>query len=301
MPEGSKVSRDPIGRAGATIERALRILVPAWFVVVSGLRISVLVQLGPPGYDGLLYRDATLRWMAGADPWAPTPGLAQFAAPPPSLIAMVPFALLPESVAVSLIIALGLVGTAWALRRLGMPLWWLAFPPLVDGLWIANPHVLVLPLLVAGHGALATIVKVYAAPPLALSLRLRELLTAGLLLVITVPLLPWDTFVARFGEISAALRSQSAGTGLSVLATPILLPFTILAAVLVGRHRAAWWLVPVFWPYTQFYYASLLMPGATLLGGLIASMPIAGATAAGLIAVAVEVAGRHAYRRRMRD
>jgi hypothetical protein len=50
--------------------------------------------------------------------------------------------------------------------------------------------------------------------------------------------------------------------------------------------------VPVFWPYTQFYYASLAIPGATPLAGLLASVPVEGATTLALIAVASEIVVR---------
>jgi hypothetical protein len=298
MPEGSKVSRSPADRAGRTLQRVLPVAVPVWFGVVDWVRLSHLISLGPPGYDGLVYRDAAIRWLQGGDPWQPVVTGAQFAAPPPSLLAMLPFALVPPEVAVALLMGLGLLGTAWALRRLGMPAWWLLFPPLVDGWWIANPHILVLPLLVAGHGAIATLVKVYALPPLVVLLRLREVVIAMTFLLVSAVVLPWGQFIARFDEISAVLRSQAGGTGLSVLSTPVLIPMAIVAAVIVGRRRAAWWLVPVFWPYTQFYYSSLLIPGATMLGGVVASIPVEPAATLGLVAVAVELVARSWLRRR---
>jgi hypothetical protein len=278
--------------------RLLPLIVPAWFVTISALRLKALIEFQPPGYDGMLYREATLRWLSGGDPWMAVTEGARFAAPPPTLLAMLPFAVFPGPVAVALIIGLGLLGTAWALRRLGMPLWWLAFPPLVDGLYIANPHVLVLPLLVAGAGAVAAFVKIYALPVVGLQLKFRQLALAAVLLVVTIPVLPWGQFLAAWDGVSAALRSQAAGTGLSVLAVPLLIPVAGVAAIVVGRERLAWWSVPVFWPYTQFYYASLVIPGCTLVPALIAALPVEGATTVAMIALAVEVAVTDRLRRR---
>ena len=208
---------------------------------------------------------------------------------------MLPFALVPEEVAVVAIIVLGLVGTLWAIRRLGLPFWWLAFPPFVDGLYNANPHVLLVPLLVAGAAPIAVMVKLYA----------------GL-----VPLGACCERACRAPERRAgrgrrrhschgpstsppgrrswtALREQSDG-GMSAIATPLLIPVAIAALVLMGRKRAAWWIVPVLWPSTQWYYASMVMPAATLLAAVVVAVPSPWSTT---VAAAL-VAGDVVYRRR---
>ena len=53
---------------------------------------------------------------------------------------------------------------------------------------------------------------------------------------------------------------------MSALAIPMLLPVAGLALILMGRRRAAWWIVPVLWPSTQWYYASLVMPADDAAG-----------------------------------
>ena len=75
----------------------------------------------------------------------------------------------------------GLVGTWWALRRLGLPAWWLFFPPFVDAVWNANPQVLLLPLLVAGSrgAAVAALIKLYAGVPALIQGRVRALVYAA--------------------------------------------------------------------------------------------------------------------------
>jgi hypothetical protein len=277
-----------IQRAWQRFRPLLWVVVPAWFVTTSAIRLSVLLPT-TPGYDGMLYRDATLRWLSGGDPWAIQPGQAVFAAPPPTLLAMVPFAILPEPVARILLVGLGIAASVWMIRRLRLPIWWLAFPPLVDGVYIANPHVFVVPLILVGAAPVAIIVKLYAGAVPALRLQIRALaVTAGLFLI-TAPFLPWAQFIDRWPQVSAALASQSGGGGLSVWATPLLLPIAIVAAILIGRERLAWWSVPVFWPYTQWYYASMVLPVATPLAAIALSMPVRGATTIAIVIAVIEV------------
>ena len=252
------------------------------------MRLSVLVPDGP-SYDGLLYREATLRWLSGQDPWAIPATGAIYAAPPPTLLAMLPFAAVPDDVARVLLLVAGISANMWMIRRLRMPPWWLLFPPLVDGIWIGNPHVLVAPLLVAGAAPVAAFVKLYGLAVPALLLQSRAIFVTGLLLLATAPFLPWQLFFERWGEVSAALRDQSAGGGFSVWVTPLLLPVALVAAVLIGRVRLAWWSVPVFWPFTQWYYSSLPLPVLTPLAAAALSVPAPGATTVGLALAVAEV------------
>ena len=219
--------------------RTLEILVASWFVVISAMRLSVM-SAAIPGFDAKLYRTATLTWLDGGDPWSVYDGAIRFAAPPPSLLAMLPFALVPETVAVVAMIGLGFFGTAWALRRLGIPLWWLAFPPFVDGLYNANPHVLLIPLLVAGLAPLAALVKIYAVPVPVLLGEWKAVVVTAIVLLVTIPILPWASYIAQFPGITADLAEQSDG-GMSALAIPVLIPVAVVALVLMGRRRAAWW------------------------------------------------------------
>lgn len=283
------------------VRRLLPLVLAAWFVVLSAMRLAVVVP-GGAGFDGRLYRTATLAWLNGGDPWAVSQGGVYFAAPPPSLLPMLPFALVPEPVAVGALVVLAIGASAWAIRRLGAPLWWLAFPPLVDGIWNANPHVFVVPVILAGLGPLAVVIKVYAGVPLALLLRLRSLVLAAALLVVTAPLLPWGRFVEELPTILTQLRLQSDG-GLSISALP--LPWLLVAGVVAlvalavaGRERAAWLAVPVLWPSTQWYYASIALPGLVRPGtSLVAAAILAVPMAQGpLIAVVVLAAAELALR-----
>ncbi len=270
--------------------RTLEVLLASWFVVISAMRLSVITAAAP-GFDAKLYRTATLTWLHGGDPWSVYAGAIRFAAPPPSLLAMLPFALVPETVAVVAMIGLGFVGTAWALRRLGMPLWWLAFPPFIDGLYNGNPHVLLIPLLVAGLAPLAALVKIYAVPIPVLLGEWKAVVATGIVLLVTIPILPWASYIAQFPAIAASLAEQSDG-GMSALAIPLLIPVAVVALVLMGRRRAAWWVVPVLWPSTQWYYTSLVMPATTLLAAFVVAVPVPFATTLGAVVVAAEIVWR---------
>jgi hypothetical protein len=265
------------------IRARLWVLVVAWFVVISLMRLSAVAARGAPGYDGMLYRAATIRWLEGGDPWLIPQSGAIYAAPPPTLLAMLPFAIVPEALARPLLLALGVAATVWMIRRLKLPMWWLAFPPLVDGLWIANPHVFVAPLLVAGLAPLAALVKLYAGAVPAIRLDWKALAATAALMFVTFPFLPWGLFIERWPDVSQALNNQSAGGGFSVWVTPLLLPVALVAGLLIGRDRLAWWSIPVFWPFTQWYYSSIALPVLTPLAAVALSIPVPGATTAGLV------------------
>jgi hypothetical protein len=283
---------DVVVRApGFDVYRALslasRVALPVCFVLLSALRLGMLLG-GPAGYDARLYRAATLAWLSGGDPWQVQSGGVYFAAPPPTLLTMLPFALLPEAVTVATLMALGVSATIWALRKLEMPLWWLAFPPLVDGLYNANPHVLLVPLALTTTAWLAPIVKIYAAPVLLLRREFRALLVAATIIVLTAPLLPWATFIAELPRIVELLRYQSSG-GLSATQLPLLIVPAFVALVVVGRERAAWWVIPALWPSTQYYYNSLAMPAATPMAALVLCAQFPGAAAVALCVSAAEL------------
>jgi hypothetical protein len=275
-------------------------LLATWFVVISAMRLVVIAPNGP-GFDGRLYRAATVEWLAGGDPWLVSQGGVYFGAPPPSLLPMVPFALLPEAVGVGALLVLGLASSAWAIRRLGLPLWWLAFPPLVDGMWNANPHVLVMPLIVAGLVPVAIVVKLYGAVVPVVRGEIRVLAVTALILAVTAPILPWATFLRDLPIITTNFRLTSGG-GLSVWSFDLpVLAVALLAAglaflvvVSVDRDRAAWIAMPVFWPYTQWYYSSIAIPGVSgsgpwLLGAAILAIPLSGGPVVALIVCAVGV------------
>jgi len=279
------------------VARVARWIVPTWFVALAVVRVASLTG-APLGVDGRVYREAAVAWLAGGNPWAaPVDGL-YFAAPPPSLLPMVPFALIPEWIALPALGVLCLVGAIWALRRWEKPLWWLAFPPLVDGIVNLNPHVLLLPLLAMSGawtgGWAAPLVKAYAAPVLLLAGRFRAFGLAGLATLVTAPLLPWGLFVEQLPRILELTRVQTLGHFTAWDAPALILP-AALSLIWLGRARAAWWVVPVFWPSTQYYYGSLAIPALTPLAALVLCGQFPGVAAVAVIVSVVELeVGRRA-------
>ena len=256
-----------------------------WFGVISAIRLSSLVT-GPPGFDGRLYLKATRAWLEGADPWVLI-DTQRFAAPPPSLVPLAPVALLPEELGVALLIALAAIGAVATVHLLRLPLWWLLFPPFLDGVWNGNPQTLLVPLILVGAGPLAAFLKIYALVPLVLTLRWKAILLTVLGLLVTAPFLPWGSYIAQFGDLSAALGTQSDG-GMSATAIPWLLPLAVVAVVLCGRERAGWLAVPVLWPATQWYYSTLALPGLTPVAAAIMAIPVPGIVVLAAVAVAIE-------------
>jgi hypothetical protein len=264
-----------------------------WFALVSVIGL-ILPQFQQSSIlvDARLYVDAARTWLAGGDPWSVNIGGLYFAAPPPTLLAVAPFTLLPEPWGSGALGVVCLAGAVATVRLLRLPVWWLLFPPLVQAVIAGNVQTLLVPLLLGMGGALAPILKIYAAVPLAILGRWRALLASALLVLLTAPLLPWTTYLDQFAAIYANLVAQST-MGPSVIAALVLAPVAAVCLWIVGRERAAWLVVPAIWPAQQWYYATLVLPTRSrLVAGIIATpIPIAGFVA--LVAAAV-----HAWRSR---
>jgi hypothetical protein len=152
---------------------------------------------------------------------------------------------------------LGLVAAAWLVRRLGLPAWWILFPPLTHAIWNGNPQTLMLALLLVGHplaSAAAVGLKLYGAVPLIA--RPRHLLVAAIALLVTLPIVPWQQYLADGLAVS---HLEGAWNG-SAWRVPILLAPTLLGLWILRRRGAEWLAVPAVWPQTQFYYVSTALP-----------------------------------------
>jgi hypothetical protein len=253
-----------------------RIALFVWFVAVSVVTIGRFTLNGYAwGYDARVYHEAA---KAGDLAYVVSYHGTHFAGPPPTLLPFVLTSWLPQDVVAATWLVGSLVAAVWALRRIGMPLWWLAFPPVAVGIWGANPNLLVLALLVGGVGGPAVLLKVYAALPLALERRWRELVVGAGLVIVTAPLVPWSAFLSDPGGVVSRLGSQS--PGLSGWPTVEI----VAVLILVGLRGRAWWSVPVAWPSTQLHYGVLALPAITPLAAIFLAVPI---PLAGLVAGAV--------------
>ena len=272
-------------------ERLANIGLATWFITLSLMRLS---RIWPDrGVDLRLYLRGTAEWLQGGDPWSVHLGTLHYAAAPPSLLPMAPFALLPEDLAIVILTGLAVVASFWTLRRLGLPWWWIAWPPLVDNLWNGNPQLFLVPLLLGSAAWLAPIVKAYAVVPLLIQWRVRALAVTAVVGLLTLPVLPWGPFLDHLSTTTTLLSEQSQG-GMSAWFAPVLVPFAVIALIAMGRQRASWWFVPALWPSTQWYYSLMAMPALTPLTAAILAAPIQGGPAVGAIVAALELA----YRRR---
>jgi hypothetical protein len=231
------------------------------FALSSGERLLRAADLGTFFIDLRIYRQAVITAASGGDPWAPTVGGFAFAGPPPSLIAYIPAAILPETVAMALYLGVWLGIAVWVLRRLHCALWWVLFPPLFDSIIVLNTDLPVIALLLLAGAAsgVAAALKVYALVPLALSRRwLATALGVVLVLLLGTPL--WVDFVRSLPEINEQLAEQSSG-GLSAWGSWVAIP-TLAALWVLRRRQAAWLAVPALWPSTQLHYNVLALPVA---------------------------------------
>lgn len=230
------------------------------FAIVTAERLLGAYTLGTFAIDLRIYRAAADAALHGIDPWSVGVLGLTFAGPPPTLLPYLPAAFLPEAVAVALYGAVTLGAALLALRTLGLPVWWLAFPPISDSLIVLNPDVIVIALLVAlpRLAWLSVVLKIYAVVPLALTGRWRSLLVGLLVCLASMPI--WPAFLAARDSIEGSLAAQSFG-GMSAWGTWLLVPTAIALAVL-WKRGAEWLAVPALWPYTQLHYSALALPVA---------------------------------------
>jgi Glycosyltransferase family 87 len=231
------------GRApNGLVALADRVL-PLWFL---GWSISRLIALGwtsqgwdPSffGRDFWIYRNAGRAVLDGTNPWEASHlwnGTDwHFAAPPPAAQLFVPFAVLPDGLALALFLVVS-VGAAWlGLRRLRLPPWWLLFTPMTEGILAANPQVLIFGLVVLGGSALrptrpgtglggagwlvgravAVGLKVYAIVPIVARREWRSAGAVALLLTLSVATGAglWERYLTELASISSRIVGESDG------------------------------------------------------------------------------------------
>lgn len=260
------------------VRRSTAWLVPAGFVVMTIAVVAKYVQW--PlwfGFDARLYAAAASAWIGGADPWAISDGGIFYGAPPPSLLVFLPFHWMPP-VVVSLIWVFGsFILAGLAIRSLRLPVWWMAFPPLVDAILVGNPDAAVLALLVVAGGrlgAFAPFFKIYALAPMIGMRRWRQVGLACALLVATAFVLPWGTWFSDLPLITANLAATAARQSTSVYGDPILMAIAVVALLAVGARRAGWLAVPLLWPSTQIHYMAISVPGLTPFLALVWCFPV---------------------------
>ena len=249
----------------------------------------VLIMPSGMGVHANIYARAAGAWLAGGDPWLIGPELAVFAGPPTMLLPFVPFAALPDPVNTAIWVIADLAIAVWVLRRLGMPAYWLAFPPLFFAIILGHIEVLVLAAMVVRTplAGLAAAIKPYAAIPMLAERRWSALAVAAIAVAVTFPFLPWPRFFQDLPLIAANLARQD--TGDSVFGQPLLMLAGAAALLSLGPKRALWLAVPVLWPHAQGMYKTMTIPALTPVVALFWALPFQGATVLGVIAYAVLV------------
>jgi hypothetical protein len=270
-----------------------------WFFVVTGVRLSFLdfTHVDRWFLDGQLYLEATRTWLAGGDPFTVVVHRLSLAAPPPTFLPLVPFAILPPALGLALLAVALIVSAVLTIRLLGLPWWWLAFPPLVECVITGNAHGLLLPLMLTGRGWLAVLLKIYAAVPLAFLGQWRQLFLAAVAILMTVPILPWGSYISKYADISARY-AETSRAGLPFEALVAFAPLALLAFLIVGREKAAWMAVPALWPSPQPYYSTLGMPTRSAVAMAVIAIPLPQPGLFALFALAaVQVVGWYRSRR----
>jgi len=246
-----------------------RVGLPAWFVAIDLLWIAKLDVLA---IDARHYQRAATEWLAGGNPWTVFEGQVPYLSGPHTLLFYAPTSLLPLPLSTALWMLLGVGAAVWTVRRLDLPLWWIAFPPLAHAIWNGNPQTLLVALLLLNTpvgSVLAAGVKLYALLPLLF--RPKHLIAAGIALAITLPLFPWQLYLDQAGTINSHLATSWNG---SAWRFPILIPPTLVALWILRRQGAEWFVVPAVFPLTQFYYVSLVIPAVArrpILAALLAT------------------------------
>jgi hypothetical protein len=216
------------------------------------------------GIDGRIYTDASRIWLSGGDPWTTTYEFGiRYAAPPPSLLATAPLTVLSPAMAGSASVAISLVLALAAIRSLGLPIWWILWSPILDGVLVGSLDIATMALLVIGAGracGVAPLLKVYAVLPMLGERRWRGLLVAVGLTVATAPILPWRMFLSDLSVVGNALVTQTMSG--SVWGDPVLMVAFAVILLSLGAARAGYLAVPIFWPRTQPHYSALVLPVA---------------------------------------
>lgn len=216
-----------------------------------------------------------------------------FGAPPPTLLVFAPLTVLPEIVAVWLVIIGSFVLAGLAFRSIGMPLWWLVAWPVVDGSLVGNPDVALLAVLVLNRGRfswLAPFLKIYGFGPLLGERRVRQIVIATAAMVLTFAILPWGTWWSELPLISQRLALVSDTS--SVYGIPVLMVVAAIALLSLGLRRASWLAVPVLWPYTQPHYLTMALPALSPWLAVAWSFPHPMVVAGSVVIEAAYVIGR---------
>ncbi len=280
------VGKRPVAAVRAGVRRAWPFVLLGWFAWQTYQRISFFVVRDfPLGIDARIYYRGVQSWLSGGSPWAAAVSASgstfHYAGSPATTVLMAPAGLLSEDAFTAAWLVLTWFAAVWILRRVHLPIWWLLFPPISEGLFSANPQLVVLALVLSRRSwlaAFATGLKIYAVVPLVGESRWRAIGAAIAINAATIVIAPglWASYVAEFGSISNRLRIES-GQGFSAYDVPALLAVCVVVLALLAlrdRRAAGWLAVPAMWPATQLHYSTMALPVMSPLLAIFLAIPI---------------------------
>jgi hypothetical protein len=255
---------------------------PFWFLLTSVAQW--IASAGPwrPGFDTELAVGASKTWLIGGNPWSyflvgGDGNVYHFAGLPPTLFIYAPLTGLNLELAGFVGVVVSLVAALIVIRRLHLPIWWFLFPPLNAAVFFANPHMLLMALLLAGGAWLAPAVKVYAFIPMVGEARWRDI-TVGLAIfaatVLAAPTL-WSNWATSFADTNARLLAEAQG-GWSLTGPLLILGVVALVVIALRKdaRTAGWLAVPAIWPASEFFYSTMALPVMTPLLAVMLAVPL---------------------------
>ncbi|MFL5677024.1 MAG: hypothetical protein ACJ77X_05220 [Chloroflexota bacterium] len=245
--------------------------------------------------DVHVYFRATQAWLDGSNPWTTTYLGVPFAGIPPTLLLNVPFIPLGEDVAVAFWAVANTAAIVLLVRRLHLPLWVVVVQPVLEGWLGGSPDLALAGAIVVGMGWLAALTKPYSAPALVADRRWLHLGVAGVVGIITIPLLPWFVLYESRAIVAESF-ANFAGNPVSAAGSPLLILAVIVALVSLGWRRGWALFTPGLLAQQPHYIVfSLQTVVSSRILALAMTIPIAHAAAVGVIAYAIVQRWRGAF------
>lgn len=240
-------------------------------VFIAGSSYWLLFGLaGAFGSDALVYRGGAAAFISG-NPWAFQYHGWSFSAPPLEALAFLPATLIPGEIFVILWVGTSTVAAVDVVRRLGLPAWWLAYPPLIFGVVLGNPAVVGMACLLGGWRIVGLVLR----PQLLVVAGRRAVVVFAVLSALALALRP------DFIDVAQTLGSRytvQSGPPVNLWGSPLMIPALISLGLLwtEDRHAATWLVMPAVGPAMGWYGYAMVMPVRSLALALACAIPVAG-------------------------
>jgi hypothetical protein len=251
-------------------------------VFVAGAAFWVLLGItGAFGLDALIYRAGAAEVLSG-DPWTAGNRGWAFSAPPLEAFAFLPATLIPADLFAIGWVMVSAVAAVVIVRRLELPAWWLAFPPLIAGVVLGNPAIVGMAAILTGWKVVGLVLR----PQLLLVASWRAVGIFAVLSLLALALRPDFIDVARNLVTSYGIQS---GTPVNLWGSPLMVPALMSLALLwrVDRKAAAWLVMPAVGPAMGWYGYAMVMPVRSVFLGIACAIPIHGLGALAIVAYAL--------------